>query len=195
VVAGAGSYPWSASAAPGFDFSGPSSGSATIVECKTPPPPPPPPPPSFQNVLVSVSGGCSTIEGRLGLADLLITVDPAGGATVTVNGQQFTGNAALLGLADATTYVWTAVPNSGYALLNVGTGSVVIPECDVAVLGTVVETTVPAVSAETLPFTGFEAGQTIIVGLLALFAGGVFLMVGKRDDEEPVTASRSRWSD
>jgi SdrD B-like domain/Domain of unknown function DUF11 len=59
----------------------------------------------------------------------------------------------------------------------------------------VTTTTVPPVTASTLPFTGFEAGQTITLGLMALLAGGMFLLVGRRKDEEPVTATRARWSD
>lgn len=59
----------------------------------------------------------------------------------------------------------------------------------------VTTTTVPPVTASTLPFTGFEAGQTIALGLLALLAGGMFLLVGRRKDEEPVAANRARWSD
>jgi hypothetical protein len=62
------------------------------------------------------------------------------------------------------------------------------------VLGTTI-TTVPEVSAETLPFTGFEAGDTARLGLLAILAGGLMLFAvrGKRD-EEVASTDIGGWS-
>ncbi len=68
------------------------------------------------------------------------------------------------------------------------TEAVTATTAEAEVLGTTL-TTVPEVSAETLPFTGFEAGDTAKLGLLAMLAGGLMLFAvrGKKEDEDAAT--------
>jgi hypothetical protein len=66
------------------------------------------------------------------------------------------------------------------------------------VLGTTITTatTVPEVSAETLPFTGFESGDTVKLGLLALLAGALMLFAarGGTKEEEAAVTDIGGWS-
>jgi hypothetical protein len=68
------------------------------------------------------------------------------------------------------------------------TEAVTTTTAEAEVLGTTI-TTVPEVSAETLPFTGFEAGDTARLGLLAILAGGLMLFAvrGKKEEEGAAT--------
>jgi hypothetical protein len=65
------------------------------------------------------------------------------------------------------------------------------------VLGTTITTAPSEVSADTLPFTGFEAGDTVRLGLLAMVAGLLTLFAAHRPREEEATAPTmgSSWSD
>jgi hypothetical protein len=144
---------------------------------------------------VGAGGKCSEAPGQLGKGELAVTVTPAGGATVTINGKTFTSSGGIVGVEDESTYSWSAVANPGHVLTGVTGGSVTMPKCDVAVLGTVLEssTTVAAVSASTLPFTGFELENTLLLAGAALMSGvGLLLLTVGKDEEEPATV-HDRW--
>ncbi len=172
-------------------------GTVTTEDC-TPPPPPPPPPPNSKGVQVLVDGVCSTDPARSGLADLSVTIIDDGNATVTINGVSYTGDAAILGVADETTYNWTVKPHEGYAISGLTADSITIGKCDAEVGGVVVEattvTTVPAVSGETLPFTGFEMEDTFLLAIAALMVGaGLILIAGGPRKEQEIAEIHHQW--
>jgi hypothetical protein len=68
-----------------------------------------------------------------------------------------------------------------------------VPEEEAEVLGTTI-TTVAEVSADTLPFTGFETGDTLKLGLLALAAGALMLFAVARRDDERAATDTGGWS-
>ena len=58
-----------------------------------------------------------------------------------------------------------------------------------------ITTAPPEVSADTLPFTGFESGDTVKLGLLAMLAGAMLLFAVRGPKEEEVAAADSSgWS-
>lgn len=66
----------------------------------------------------------------------------------------------------------------------------------VEVLGIVVTTTttIAAVTASTLPFTGFETGRVVTIGLIALALGGLMLMAaGRREEEMEPETIKGSW--
>jgi hypothetical protein len=142
---------------------------------------------------VGASGKCS--EAQLGKGELSVTVTPAGAATVTINGKAFTAPGAIVGVDDESTYPWSAVAQPGYVLAGPTAGSVTMPKCDVSVLGTVLEssTTVAAVSASTLPFTGFELENTLLLAGAALMSGVGLLLLTVGKEEETPTPVHNRW--
>jgi hypothetical protein len=144
---------------------------------------------------VGAGGKCSEAPGQLGKGELSVTVTPAGAATVTINGKAFTAPGAIGGVDDESTYPWSAVAQPGYVLTGPTAGSVAMPKCDVAVLGTVLEssTTVAAVSASTLPFTGFELENTLLLAGAALMSGLGLLLLTVGKDEELATPVHDRW--
>lgn len=142
---------------------------------------------------VGASGKCS--EAQLGKGELSVTITPAGAATVTINGKAFTAPGAIVGVDDESAYAWSAVAQSGYVLTGPTAGSVTMPKCDVAVLGTVLEssTTVAAVSASTLPFTGFELDNTLLLAGAALMSGVGLLLLTVGKEEKTPTPVHNRW--
>jgi hypothetical protein len=84
------------------------------------------------------------------------------------------------------------------ATFDLGTGETVtctFVNDTAEVLGTTI-TTVPEVSADTLPFTGFETGDTLRLGLLALLAGGLMLFAvrGRKEEEAAAVTEMGGWS-
>jgi hypothetical protein len=154
-------------------------------------------PSSIVSISASVGAGgkCSEAPGQLGKGELSVTVTPAGSATVTINGKAFTAAGAIVGVDDESTYPWSAVAQPGYVLTGPTAGSVSMPKCDVAVLGTVLEssTTVAAVSASTLPFTGFELENTLLLAGAALMSGVGLLLLTFGKEEETPTPVHNRW--
>ncbi|MFP5333099.1 MAG: hypothetical protein ACLGHX_12175, partial [Acidimicrobiia bacterium] len=159
---------------------------ATVTVTSTPPPPP-------GTATVALSSICLTDDGGNGLGRVTVDINPANGATVTVNGQ-VVADGGFIDLADETTYAVTVVANGGFVLQGDVPTEVTIGDCP-DVLGTTV-TTVSEVSADTLPFTGFESCDTVKLGLLALLAGALMLFAvrGPKEEEEMAT-ELGGWSD
>jgi len=125
---------------------------------------------------------------------------PGASGRLDVNGDGVFG-AGEVGLASGTyeltggSYMWDAAPDAGrvFPAGTITAGSGATEPC-VEVLGTTI-TTIPEVVAETLPFTGFDAGDTLKLGLLALLAGALMLFaVRDRDVAEAVSSNRSTGS-
>ena len=116
-VAAPGSYPWTAVAAAGFIFNGASSGTANVPDC------------SLTQVTVSVSGECITGTDGSASGLLDVTIDPASGATVTVNGVDYSVTTLDIPVAAPGSYPWTAVAAAGHLLVGANDGSVTLVDC------------------------------------------------------------------
>jgi hypothetical protein len=86
------------------------------------------------------------------------------------------------------TYMWSATADAGFVLSGATSGSGETESCEAEVLGTTI-TAPPEVTAETLPFTGFESGDTVKLGLLALLAGALMLFAARGTKEEEAAAT------
>lgn len=178
---------WTALADDGFEFAADepdAEGSFTAERCTTPT--------SRSNpgtASASVIGLCVTDPSTgVGTASLVIRVSPTGGATVDIPGVgTFDADAIVDGLPDETTYTYTVSPKGDRRLSTPTSGSVVVADCDVEVLGTVVTTTIPAVSVDTLPFTGPQNERAALLGGLVLAAGLGLLALGRRQESGQAT--------
>jgi hypothetical protein len=120
------------------------------------------------------------------------TTTTVGETTTTVGETTTTVGETTTTLGTTTTVGETTTTTTGLTTFDV------LPEEEeeAAVLGTTITTAPEEVSAETLPFTGFESGDTAKLGLLALLAGGLMLFAvrGRRGEEEPAAADLGGWS-
>lgn len=142
----------------------------------------PPATTAIQNVTITMS--CDAA----GSATPQATVMPAGGASVQIVA---VGNGV---------FRWTAQANPGYAVNGLTSDVFDTTPC-VKVLGEAIvatsttSTTVAAVAADQLPFTGFALGRTALLALSTLVAGmGLLAMAARRKDEAPVVET-DQWSD
>lgn len=188
---------WTATADPGYEFDDESteqSGSFPLDDCG-PPPTTPTTQPTLKTVTVTVDGLCSAQDG---LGYITIDIEPDGKASVTVNGAAHNNDANIGGLA-AGVYPWSVVPVAGYALSGLSNDVVIVGDCvpPVSVGGIVVEssTTIPAVSGETLPFTGFELENTALLALAALMTGAGLILISSlmKKEEESVSETHIQW--
>lgn len=136
--------------------------------------------------------------GGPGTGEINIVISPSGAATVTIAGVgSFTQSTLVSGLADNSTYAVTITAGGGFVLSasSATSGNVGIIDCSTEVLGTTVTTAPAEVSADTLPFTGFESGDTVKLGLLALLAGALMLFAARGPkEEEAIAPAMGSWS-
>lgn len=98
-----GTYNWSATAASGFELTGPTNGSFTVDPCEA--------------SVVVAGGECEIVDGPQG--SVTVFIDASSGAVVTVFDSeldvvaQFTGSGGSQELAPGT-YTWQAVPGGGF---------------------------------------------------------------------------------
>ncbi len=113
-----GQYSWTASAATGFQLSGPSSGNFTVLPCGA--------------STVVVSGDCAIGPNGAPLGSVQVTIDPTSGATVVVSGPggpyNFSGAGGTQALAPGQ-YTWTATAASGFALTGPSSGGFTVEPC------------------------------------------------------------------
>ncbi len=120
VDVGPGGYDWTATAASGYELTGPDSGTLNAVDCS----------PDTEPASVTVVAGECQWDGDQSITDVVVSIDPAGGATVTVDGQSISGSGGTVSLTPGT-YGWTAVAEPGYELTGAASGSVVAVDCEV----------------------------------------------------------------
>lgn len=116
---GPGAYDWSAVPNTGFVIDGPSSGTVTAVECS----------PQTDDVSVVVVAGDCQWDGQTSVTTVEITIDPAGGASVSLAGQTLSGAGGTVDLGPGT-YDWTATASAGYELSGPSYGTVVAVDCE-----------------------------------------------------------------
>ncbi len=136
-------------------------------------------PPTTVGLLpVTVSARCP----GTGATQPVVSVDPEGGATVELTDE---GD----GL-----WSWVATAGDGYEVVAGAEGSFDTAPC-ADVLGTVVttSTSIPAVSASTLPFTGFELDQTLWLALTTAGLGLILLLVSRKEEDQE--SSGSSWGE
>ncbi len=164
-------------------------GSIEVVSCTTPPPPSSTTSTTTTTaaaVPVTITAACPTSG-----AAPAMTVNPAGGATVNLVDE---GNGV---------FSWTAVAAEGYVIESGGTGTFDLTEC-ADVLGTTIisttsttvevqASTVAAVTASTLPFTGFEMERTLMLAVAALMVGAGLLLVSYGTPERKMSTIADRW--
>jgi hypothetical protein len=119
AVEAPGVYGWTAVAADGFVLAGASSGEVDVPDCKEVPKP----------VTVAVSGKCVTGDDGGANGYLSVTIDPASGAAVTVNGVVYTESTSDVAVEAPGVYGWTAVAADGYVLDGASSGEVDVPDC------------------------------------------------------------------
>ncbi len=164
-------------------------GSIEVVSCTTPPPPSSTTSTTTTTaaaVPVTITAACPTSG-----AAPAMTVNPAGGATVNLVDE---GNGV---------FSWTAVAAEGYVIESGATGTFDLKVC-ADVLGTTIisttsttaevqASTVAAVTASTLPFTGFEMERTLMLAVAALMVGAGLLLVSYGTPERTPSTIADRW--
>ncbi len=120
VDVGPGSYDWTATARPGYELVGDSSGTVVAVDCA----------PEAEPVAVAIVAGECTWDGQASITDVEINIDPAGGAIVTLNGESISGSGGTVSLTPGT-YDWAAIAEPGYELTGSSSGTVVAVDCEV----------------------------------------------------------------
>ncbi len=121
ITLGPGQYDWTAVASQGFELQGPSSGSITVVSCE----------PGEEDVSVVVAAGPCTWDGQESFTEVTIVIEPAGGATVEINGQTITSAGGTVVLTPGS-YEWTATPWTGFVLVGPASGTIVAESCEPA---------------------------------------------------------------
>ncbi len=113
-----------------------------------------------------------------GSAQPSVTVTPAEGASVTLTNQ------------GSGVWSWSATSAGGYEIVSGAQGTFDTSSC-ADVLGTVVttSTSVAAVTASTLPFTGFELEHTLWLAVVTAGLGVILLLVARREEEAPEAGS------
>ncbi len=136
--------------------------------------------------LVSITAECPTAGSTP-----VMNVNPAGGATVN-----------LVDGGDGV-FSWTAVAAEGYVIESGATGAFDLKVC-ADVLGTTIisttsttaevqASTVAAVTASTLPFTGFEMERTLGLALATMMVGAGLLLVAYGTPERKMSTIADRW--
>jgi len=126
VVLGPGSWSWTATAADGFQLSGPASGQFTIDDCDA-------------TVTVDASGVCAVDNSGAAVGSVEIVIDPASGGLVTVYSDaamtQEVLNTDTTGTFDLApgTYYWSADAANGFDIDGATSGQFTIDPCDVSV--------------------------------------------------------------
>ena len=120
-----GTYYWSATAAPGYELQGASSGQFTIADC---------------GVSVTVAPGVCVATGQGAAGTAEVTIDPDTAATVEIYSDAAMTNLVTTVSASGTvsglapgTYYWSADPQAGFDLSGSDEGQFTIAPCEVTV--------------------------------------------------------------
>ncbi len=117
-----GSYTWSATAGPGFELTGTTSGSFTIEPCAT----------------TVVVGGSCVLDGDTGSGVISVTISVPGSVTVTVkDGDTVVDtltSSGTVSVPEGKIYTWSAVAGSGFTITGASSGTVDIDDCTRSIL-------------------------------------------------------------
>lgn len=148
-----GSYTWTATAGPGYELTGTTSGSFTIAPCGT----------------TVVVGGSCVLDGDAGSGVISVTISVPGSVTVTVkDGDTVVDTLTSTGtvnVPEGKTYTWSAVASSGFTITGASSGSVDIDDCTKSILvevSGVCENNAPILRWTVTP-VNFDANQVTVI--------------------------------
>jgi hypothetical protein len=188
-----GSYPWSALAAAGHVLVGDASGTAVIEDCSQP---------TSTTTTTTTSTTSTTTSTTVAAQNVAITMScPAPGSSVPQATVVPAGGASVELLAVGNgVFTWRARSNPGFTISGASSGVFDTTPCakvlgEVITTSTTTSTTIAAVAADQLPFTGFALARTLLLAAATLGAGiGLLAMAARRNDEAPEVVIE-HWSD